>query len=190
MESHPFEPWLPEGAKILICGTFPPPRSRWSMEFYYPNYINDMWRVMGLIYFGDKDRLVDIEHRTFHIEEIKHLLTQHGIALSDTGGEVERLKGNAADKFLNITKPFPLASMLVRIPLCTDIATTGEKAAGVIAELTSTKVPKVGEYIDCSIETPNGTCRNFRHWRMPSTSRAYPLPLTKKAELYARLLKP
>lgn len=159
------------------------------MEFYYPNFINDMWRVMGLVFFADKDRLVDTAHRTFRLDDIRQLLTEQGIALSDTGGEVERLRGNASDKYLSITRPFDLPGLLARIPLCTDLATTGEKAAGVVAMLTSSEIPKVGEYVDVSVAMPGGGCRLLRHWRMPSTSRAYPLPLSRKAEIYARLLK-
>lgn len=49
-EAHPLEPFLPEGARLLMLGSFPPARSRWSMEFYYPNFQNDMWRVMGLVF--------------------------------------------------------------------------------------------------------------------------------------------
>lgn len=41
IEKHPFEPFLPEGAKVLMLGTFPPGEHRWSMNFYYPNPIND-----------------------------------------------------------------------------------------------------------------------------------------------------
>ena len=45
IEAHPFEPFLPQGARILMLGTFPPSEKRWSMKFYYPNFINDMWRI-------------------------------------------------------------------------------------------------------------------------------------------------
>ena len=39
-EKHPWEPFAPQEAKILFLGSFPPPRARWSMEFYYPNITN------------------------------------------------------------------------------------------------------------------------------------------------------
>ena len=39
-EKHPLEPFLPENAKILMLGSFPPKRERWSMDFFYPNWIN------------------------------------------------------------------------------------------------------------------------------------------------------
>lgn len=188
VESHPFPPFVPAGARLLMCGTFPPKANRWSMEFYYPNFINDMWRIFGLIYFGDKDALVDVPHKTFRLEEIKCLLTEKGIALSDTGREVTRTKDNASDKWLQIDSHIDLGDMLMRMPHCTEVATTGEKAAGVIAGITATAVPKVGECISCSLTLPDGTTREFRHWRMPSSSRAYPMKLEKKADFYKQML--
>lgn len=188
MESHPFEPFLPENTKLLMCGTFPPKSSRWSMEFYYPNFINDMWRIFGLIYFGNKEILVDKEHKTFHLDEIKTLLCEKGIALSDTGREVVRIKDNASDKWLRIDKPIDLGAVLAKIPECVAVATTGEKAAGVVAELTGTDIPAVGDYRDCRISFPDGSEREFRHWRMPSSSRAYPMKLEKKADFYRAML--
>lgn len=188
METHPWEPFVPEGARLLMCGTFPPTANRWSMNFYYPNFINDMWRIFGLIYFGDKERLVDKENKTFRLEEIKKLLTEKKIAMSDTGKGVVREKGNASDKYLSILEPIDLRKTLVDMPECIAVATTGEKAAGVIAAQTSTEVPPTGGYVDCELLLADGTVRQFRHWRMPSSSRAYPLKLEKKAEAYGRML--
>mgnify|MGYP001188992102 CR=1 FL=1 len=51
VETHPFAPFLPEKAKILILGSFPPKKERWSMDFFYPNFNNDMWRIFGLVFF-------------------------------------------------------------------------------------------------------------------------------------------
>ena len=42
IESHPFPPFLPDGARVLMLGTFPPKPNRWAMEFFYPNKTNDM----------------------------------------------------------------------------------------------------------------------------------------------------
>lgn len=187
-ERHPLEPFLPENARLLMCGTFPPKRNRWSMDFYYPNFINDMWRIFGLIYFGDKESLVDRAGKTFRLDLIRPLLMEKGIALSDTGKEVVREKDNASDKWLRIERPIDLGATLQCLPECHAVATTGEKAAGVVASLTSTAVPKVGEYVDCEITLPDGSCRRFRHWRMPSSSRAYPMAIEKKADCYRRML--
>lgn len=179
IETHPWEPFVPEGAKVLIMGTFPPQPKRWSMNFYYPNRSNDFWYMMGLIFLGDRYALFDRESKTFRLPEIKRLLTEKGIALNDTGLRVRRLQGNASDKFLEILEPVHLRELLAGMPECRAIATTGEKAAGVIASLTDTLPPKMGEYV----ESPDG----LAIWRMPSTSRAYPLRLEKKAEYYERM---
>ncbi|MDO4334687.1 MAG: uracil-DNA glycosylase family protein [Bacteroidales bacterium] len=181
IEKHPFEPFLPEGAKVLVLGTFPPGEHRWSMNFYYPNPINDFWRICGLLFLNDKNALYDVERKTFREQECRKLATDHHIALNDTAREVRRLKGNASDKYLEILKPVPLQELLDKIPDCHTIATTGEKAADVIAGLTGTTIPKVGEMV----ESDSG----LRIWRMPSTSRAYPMKMELKAEHYARLFR-
>ena len=181
IETHPWQPFVPDGAKVLIMGTFPPGSHRWSMDFFYPNRTNDFWFMMGLLFFGDKDALYDREARTFRLDEIKKLLTDKGIAMGDTGYRVRRLKGNASDEFLEIVEPVHLDELLGRMPSCRHIATTGEKAAGVLASLTSTEVPKMGEHVT--------TADGLTIWRMPSTSRAYPLALEKKAEYYRRLFE-
>lgn len=181
IECHPFEPFVPEHAKVLVMGTFPPQPKRWSMNFYYPNRTNDFWYMMGLIFYGDRSALLKPGSRDFDLDKIKALLTEKGIALNDTGRKVRRLMGNASDKFLEIVEPVPLYELLDRMPECRAVATTGEKAAGVLAELTGTEAPKMGEMVT----GPDG----IQLWRMPSTSRAYPLKLEKKAEYYERLFR-
>ncbi len=181
VETHPWPPFVPPGARVLVMGTFPPGEHRRSMDFYYPNRTNDFWYMMGLIFRGDKDAFYDRSTRQFDLDAIKALLTAHGIAMSDTGRRIRRLAGNASDKYLEIVEPVDLDGLLAMMPQCRTIATTGEKAAGVVATLTSTPVPRMGE----SVESPSG----LSIWRMPSTSRAYPLPLADKAAFYTRLFR-
>lgn len=181
LETHPWEPYIPEHAKVLVMGTFPPQSKRWAMNFYYPNRTNDFWYMMGLIFYGDRTSLLREGSKDFDLDKIKRLLNEKGIALNDTGHKIRRLKGNASDKFLEIVEPVPLDRLLKKMPECRCIATTGEKAAGVIADITGTPAPKMGEMI----KGPDG----LEIWRMPSTSRAYPLKLEKKAEYYAQLFK-
>ncbi|MCM1021518.1 MAG: uracil-DNA glycosylase family protein [Muribaculum sp.] len=163
-------------------GTFPPQPKRWSMEFYYPNRTNDFWFIMGLIFFGDKYALYDRGQKHFRLNEIRKLLTDKGIALSDTGYKIVRTKNNASDKFLEIIEPVDLRRLLDKMPMCTTIATTGEKAANIIAELTGTQPPKMGEMVS----TPD---KSLHIWRMPSTSRAYPLAIEKKCAFYQRMFR-
>ena len=34
IEKHPLEPFLPAKAQLLMLGSFPPQKKRWSMNFY------------------------------------------------------------------------------------------------------------------------------------------------------------
>ncbi len=181
LERHPWPPFIPDGAKVLIMGTFPPGAHRWNMDFYYPNRTNDFWPMMGLVFLGDRDALRLPGSKDYNPEAIKRLLTEHQIALNDTGREVRRLKGNASDKYLEIVTPVPLRELLSEMPSCRAVATTGEKAASVIASLTDTEVPRMGSFVTDST--------GLEIWRMPSTSRAYPLKLEKKAEYYTGMFK-
>lgn len=178
IEMHPWEPFVPQNARLLIMGTFPPQPKRWAMDFYYPNRINDFWPMMGLIFFGDRDALIDRENKSFKLEKIKQLLNDKGIAMNDTCHRIRRLQGNASDKFLEVVEPVNLAALIERMPGLQAIATTGEKAAQVLADLTATEPPKIGQFV---------LWGDIRLWRMPSTSRAYPLPLEQKAAPYRTL---
>ncbi len=189
IERHPLEPFLPEGAKVLVLGSFPPARKRWSMEFFYPNWINDMWRIWGLIFFNDKEYFVaeDAQGRKekrFSRDRCAAFASEKGIAMYDTACEVCRLKDNASDKFLEVVTPTDLSELLRQIPECQAIVATGQKAADVIAQTFGCEEPEVGNSRPFKIGD-----REMRLWRMPSSSRAYPLPLEKKAGHYQRMFE-
>ena len=181
IEYHPLEPFLPDGARVLMLGSFPPKRERWSMEFFYPNRQNDMWRIVGLLFFGDKTHFEIVGERRFDRERIVDFCAHQGIALYDTATAVKRLKDNASDKFLEVVTPTDVAALLARIPLCQAIVTTGQRATDLIVEQFGCASPAIGSYT--TLELP---CGPIRFWRMPSTSRAYPLALDKKAIHYHR----
>ena len=182
-EKHPFEPFLPEGARIMFLGSFPPQEHRWCMPFYYPNWINDFWRVMGLIHFGDKSHFCVAGEKRFDEGAIRAFCADAGLAFYDTACEVRRLRDNASDAFLEVVTPTDIPALLARIPSCHMLVTTGEKASQIVAATFGCPVPPVGGYI----ETPDQVGGDVCFWRMPSTSRAYPLPLEKKAEAYRKL---
>lgn len=189
-EKHPLAPFLPEGARILMLGSFPPKHERWSMEFFYPNWINDMWRIFGYIFFDDRNHFVaDAQDgkpapKRFDRDKCAAFAAEKGIAMFDTASEVRRLKDNASDKFLEIVTPTDIEALLQQIPECHAIVTTGQKATDVIVEKYGCEEPEVGS---CATLTIAG--RDMRFWRMPSSSRAYPLPLEKKAEKYTHMFE-
>ena len=183
IESHPLTPFLPENAKVLMLGSFPPPPERWTMNFYYPNFQNDMWRIFGLIFFDNKDHFVAGVSKAFDEESIRQFLTSKGIALFDTAEEVIRHKGNASDQFLEIVKPVNLEKILLQIPQCNTIVTTGQKATETLMEIMGVKhTASVCGYIDTEFMN-----RSIRCYRMPSSSRAYPKSLPDKASDYRKM---
>ncbi len=163
-----------------MLGSFPPQQKRWSMAFFYPNFQNDMWRIFGHLFFGDKNHFVDLPAKKFRETAIREFLAEKGIALGDTATEVVRLKENASDKFLQIVKTIDLIDVFRQIPQCEAIVVTGQKALETILSLLDhPKEPKIGDYIEVHFQQ-----RKIRLYRMPSSSRAYPLSLDKKAEYY------
>ncbi|MCR5589288.1 MAG: uracil-DNA glycosylase family protein [Bacteroidales bacterium] len=184
IERHPLQPFLPPNARLLMLGSFPPPRKRWCMDFFYPNRTNMMWEIFGLVFFGDSQRLVDAEHKTFRMEDIKALLEEHGVAIFDTACAVRRLSGNASDKDLEIVEKTDIPLLLSKIPQCHDIVCTGQKSFSVLTEDYGVPVPQMGTYNDFTIAG-----RTMRLWRMPSSSRAYPMKLEEKATYYREMME-
>ena len=75
-ETHPLQPFLPANAKILMLGSFPPQRKRWSMEWFYPNIQNDMWRIFGLIFFHNKDYFYDSSLKAFKLDILRPFMEE------------------------------------------------------------------------------------------------------------------
>lgn len=184
IERHPLSPFLPPNARLLMLGSFPPPHNRWCMEFFYPNRTNMMWEIYGEVFFGDAKHLVDAPNKTFRQEAIEQLLCDRGIAIFDTASAVIRLQGNASDKFLQVVEKTDIPTLLTRIPDCHDIVCTGQKSAETLCEDYGAKIPKMGEYSTFQIAG-----RDMKLWRMPSSSRAYPMKLEQKAEFYRSMFQ-
>ena len=179
IEEHPLEPFLPANAVLLMLGSFPPQKKRWSMDFFYPNLQNDMWRIVGLIFFQDKEHFLNPEKKVFDKARIIEFLNDKGIALYDTASAIRRLQDNASDKFLEVIEQTDISLLLKQIPMCKAIVTTGQKATDIIREQIEVKEPTVG-----TSEPFEFGDKAMKLYRMPSSSRAYPLALEKKAAAY------
>lgn len=172
---------------MLFLGSFPPPKTRWSMDWFYPNWINDFWRIQGLIHFDDKNYFEIKGEKRFDKERIMSFCKEKGMAFFDTARKVCRLKDNADDNFLDILEPTDVFALLRQMPSCSVVVTTGGKASEEICTYFNSKgidvkVPKVGENVSINSDLWTGVW-----WRMPSSSRAYPMKLEKKAEYYKLL---
>lgn len=184
IEYHPLEPFLQVDSRLLLLGSFPPKKERWSMEFFYPNFQNDMWRIFGLVFFENKDHFLAENKKAFNQSEIEKFLITKKIAIYDTAKAVIRHKDNASDNFLEIKETVDLASLLRKVPNCDSIVTTGQKASEAVSSTMKISIPQIGKYSDFILNN-----KNMYFYRMPSSSRAYPLALEKKAAIYKNMFK-
>ncbi len=184
IEEHPLEPFLPSHAKLLMLGSFPPQKKRWSMDFYYPNLQNDMWRILGFIFFNNKEHFLLPHKKAFCKEEIISFLTAQGIALYDAATSIRRLHDNASDKYLEIIEPTDIFLLLKQLPQCKAIVTTGQKATDIICSQLNIIEPTIGKSHIFTFRD-----KQVYLYRMPSTSRAYPLSIEKKASYYQLMFK-
>ena len=182
LETHPWKPFIPEGTRMIFLGSFPPAPHRWAMDFFYPNFINDMWRIFGICLHNDKGWFVNEEKRTFHREMIERMLKELGIGIYDTAIVVRRTRNTASDKDLEVIKNTDFDGLLRMAPLCKYLVTTGEKATNIITSHFSIEKPKLGNHVDFIFEG-----RNISLYRMPSSSRAYPMKIEDKAAFYKKL---
>ena len=177
---------------MLFLGSFPPQRKRWCMDFYYPNFINDHWRIEGEVFYGNRQHFV--KDKAFDLDAIINHCNQYGIGFYDTATAVRRLKDNASDKFLEVVVPTDIEALVKQMPELKAIVVTGEKAAETICEmLLIPDVPKVNTYVEipsvCLHRTEGQGSGYLELYRLPSSSRAYPLAFDKKVEAYKRMFR-
>ena len=190
IEVHPLKPFLPSGGTILFLGSFPPPKARWSMDFFYPNFINDFWRIMGIIFFADKEHFVVKGEKRFDFGVVAAFAQDKGFGFFDIATKVNRLKDNASDEFLEIVEPTDIRALLRQMPDCRRIVTTGGKASRqLMLQFGIEKEPKIGTFTRLNITAEDGKELFIEWWRMPSSSRAYPLNINKKADFYRMLFE-
>lgn len=182
VEYHPLLPFLPECARVLFLGSFPPQRKRWCCDFFYPNFINDHWRIEGKVFYGDRDYFVDNVAKSFRLREIAEHCNGRGIAFFDTATAVRRLKDNASDKFLEVVEPTDIRALTAGLRQLKAVITTGEKATETICRYFGLdNMPRVNGYT----ELEDG----LEMYRLPSSSRAYPLAFDKKVEAYREMFQ-
>ena len=189
VEYHPLVPFLPSNAKVLFLGSFPPQRKRWCMDFFYPNFINDHWRIEGEVFFGDRQHFVVSDKKVFNLDEIVDFCNAKGIAFFDTACAVRRLKENASDKFLEVVEPTDINALLQALPECRVVVTTGEKATDTLCQYYGVEnSPKVGMFSPLS-GIYNQQAEQIYLYRLPSSSRAYPLAFEKKVAFYREMFR-
>ena len=97
---HPIPPVVPEGAKILILGSFPSVKSR-ETAFFYGHPQNRFWRVLAALLEEDVPATV---------EDKRALLLRHKIAVWDVIGSCEIV--GSADSTIKNAAPNDLRPLL------------------------------------------------------------------------------
>ncbi|WP_296194534.1 MULTISPECIES: DNA glycosylase [unclassified Psychrobacter] len=199
VETHPFGPVLPPDATVMMMGTFPPTADKWAMRFHYPNFYNDMWRIYGSVFFDDVDYFRVGDEKRFDPERIRAFMFERGIASCPTVTQAIRETGNASDKNLTVVTPVDLDIILPQVPKVKTLFTTGGKATEVLLNLLAeppakSKYPKTNQSMNYPYEWQSDNNRkadvnNLTLYRLPSTSRAYPLALDKKVAAYKDFFK-
>ena len=201
IETHPFGPVLPPDATVMMMGTFPPTADKWAMRFHYPNFYNDMWRIYGRVFFDDADYFRVGDEKRFDPERIRAFMFERGIASCPTVVQAIRETGNASDKNLTVVTTVDLDSILPQVPKVEALFTTGGKATEVLlnlldAPLVKSKYPKTNQSIAYPYQWQSDEAELIAQpvnelmlYRLPSTSRAYPLALDKKVAAYKDFFK-
>ena len=200
IETHPFGPVLPPDATVMMMGSFPPTADKWAMRFHYPNFQNDMWRIYGRVFFDDADYFRIGNEKRFDPERIRAFMFERGIASCPTVVQAIRETGNASDKDLTVVTTVDLDTILPQVPKVKALFTTGGKATEVLLNLLNqpiakSKHPKTNQSIDYPYKWqdnnshPKTEVNELTLYRLPSTSRAYPLALDKKVAAYKEFFK-
>ena len=200
IETHPFGPVLPPDATVMMMGSFPPTADKWAMRFHYPNFQNDMWRIYGRVFFDDADYFKVADERCFDPKRIRDFMFERGIASCPTVVQAIRETGNASDKNLTVITTIDLDTILPQVPKVKSLFTTGGKATEVLLGLLNepiakSKHPKTNQSIDYPYQWHDvekaltSNVDDLTLYRLPSTSRAYPLALDKKVAAYKDFFK-
>jgi len=93
-ETHPYEPFVPENATILILGSFPGLQQTRKLnnfeEWFYSAKRNKFWTILQNLYSTELTT----------VDEKKKLLMQKGIAITDIILKAKRKKDSNLDQHL------------------------------------------------------------------------------------------
>ena len=158
-----------------------------------------MWRIYGRVFFDDAEYFRVGDEKRFNPEHIRDFMFERGIASCPTVKQAIRETGNASDKNLTVVTPVDLDNTLLQVPKVKTLFTTGGKATEVLLGLldepiAKSKYPKTNDSMNYpykwqSASDKEADVNDLTLYRLPSTSRAYPLSLDKKVAAYKAFFK-
>jgi G:T/U-mismatch repair DNA glycosylase len=111
-EIHPWNWYIPDGAKTVVIGTFPPTQRNWSYDFFYPNKNNYFWKIIARI-AGSPLRYFSGEEA---VNERKDLLIHLKLGVSDMGQIIHRKTDSSLDENLEIVAYMDILKLLHENP--------------------------------------------------------------------------
>jgi G:T/U-mismatch repair DNA glycosylase len=187
IETHP--DWyhdIPE-MKVMILGNFPPHRKKWDYEFYYPNKINNFWKVLAAL--AGKP-LKEMKGGPA-VEERKRIMEKLKVGVFNIAKSIKRKGVSARDTDIEIVEYNDLVSVLKKHKELRKIVLAGYSAPNSTAR-------KFIEYLDLqgiSFERPTlikmGSTFKIRFENreiecviLNSTSTAFPIKLDVLVEQF------
>ena len=111
-EIHPWNWYIPQEAKTVVIGTFPPTRRNWSFDFFYPNKNNYFWKLMARI----ADRPLLCPSGEDAVNERKDLLNHLKLGVSDMGQIIRRKTDSSLDQNLELVASMDIFKLLQENP--------------------------------------------------------------------------
>ncbi len=127
-ETMPILPFVEGHPAKLIIGTFPPHRSRWKYEFFFPNLQNRLWNTLGRVAHAQSTYSVTCNaFDAAAVEERKGILRTLNAAMVNIIYSCHRKDGSALDNDLTVIDLHPIVSeILMPHPSITSIFLTSE----------------------------------------------------------------
>lgn len=127
LHTHPYEPFLFDGATKLIVGTLPPPRfttgelKEGDVDFCYGSRDGQLWRILDRIF----NLHLHFETSAYAVEQRKAFLIGRKIGICDIVASAERDKINATDLGMKNAALRDLIKVLYDYPSIHTILFTG-----------------------------------------------------------------
>lgn len=180
-ELHPLEPFLPVRARLLMLGSFPPQRVRWSMDFLpelAERYV--AYRRTGI--FRGQGVFSDTRRETFRQGTDRAFLRGERIGSLRYGRRDNPIEKQCFRQFSSSSARGRSGAVVgcgSDLPGDRDDGTEGYRCDRAPYRLRRAACGRSVEFAYAD--------RMLRFYRMPSSSRAYPKPVEWKADYYRRM---
>lgn len=113
-EFIPVKPFIEKGQTQLIVGTFTPHKKFWNFNFFYPDYKNRLWNVLGKVAFGDNYQLDYTLDSLKAVEERKNILRKLNAGMVNIIESCTRKNNSSLDNNLQDITLYNIIEVIVK----------------------------------------------------------------------------